>query len=169
MLNKKLEQAFSEQINKEMYSAYLYLSMQSYFKEVGLDGFANWMSIQVKEEMAHAMGLYDYVFERGGTVELFPIAKPERSWNSTLEVFEEVLKHEEYVTSLINDLAFVAEEVKDRAAMNLLNWYIDEQVEEESSVSSVLGNLKIAKDDPRALLLLDRELGARVFNAPVIK
>ena len=167
-MNEKLEKAFCVQINKELYSAYLYLAMQAYFKEINLDGFANWMYVQVQEELAHAMGMYNYVFERGGKVELMSIEKPEYSFNSPLNVFEEVLKHEKYVTSLINDLAFVADEVRDRAAMSLLDWYIKEQVEEEANVSNVLGNLKLAQNDPRALLLLDRELATRTFVAPVI-
>lgn len=167
-MNEKLEKAFCVQINKELYSAYLYLAMQAYFKEINLDGFANWMYVQVQEELAHAMGMYNYVFERGGKVELVSIEKPEYSFNSPLNVFEEVLKHEKYVTSLINDLVFVAEEVRDRAAMSLLDWYIKEQVEEEANVSNVLGNLKLAQNDPRALLLLDRELATRTFVAPVI-
>lgn len=167
-MNEKLEKAFCVQINKELYSAYLYLAMQAYFKEINLDGFANWMYVQVQEELAHAMGMYNYVFERGGKVELMSIEKPEYSFSSPLNVFEEVLKHEKYVTSLINDLAFVAEEVRDRAAMSLLDWYIKEQVEEEANVSNVLGNLKLAQNDPRALLLLDRELATRTFVAPVI-
>lgn len=168
MMNEKLTHAFCVQINKELYSAYLYLSMQTYFKEMNLDGFANWMSVQVQEELAHGMGLYNYVLERGESVELMSIEKPEGKWNSPLEVFEAVLEHERYVTSLIDDLVGVAEDVKDRAAISLLQWYIKEQVEEEANVSTVLGNLKIAKDDPRALLLLDRELSVRTFVAPVI-
>ena len=168
MMNEKLQKAFCVQINKELYSAYLYLSMQNYFKEVNLDGFANWMAVQVQEELSHAMGMYNYVFERGGSVELMAIDKPEGTYNSALEVFEKVLEHEEYVTSLINDLAFTAEEVRDRAAMSLLDWYIKEQVEEEANVANVLGNLRLAQNDPRALLLLDRELATRTFVAPVI-
>lgn len=167
-MNEKLEKAFCVQINKELYSAYLYLAMQTYFKENNLDGFANWMYVQVQEELSHAMGMYNYVFERGGKVELMNIEKPQASFSSPLEVFEEVLKHEKYVTSLINDLTSVAEDVKDRAAISFLGWYIKEQVEEEANVSNVLGNLKLAQNDPRALLLLDRELAARTFVAPVI-
>ncbi len=167
-MNEKLQNAFCVQINKELYSAYLYLAMQSYFKDMNLDGFANWMSVQVQEELAHAMGMYNYVFERGGKVELMSIEKPAEDFSSPLDVFEKVLEHEKYVTSLINDLAETAEEVKDRAAISLLQWYIKEQVEEEANVSNVLGNLKLAQNDPRALLLLDRELAARTFVAPVI-
>ena len=167
-MNEKLQNAFCVQINKELYSAYLYLAMQSYFKDMNLDGFANWMSVQVQEELAHAMGMYNYVFERGGKVELMSIEKPAEDFSSPLDVFEKVLEHEKYVTSLINDLAETAEEVKDRAAISLLQWYIKEQVEEEANVSNVLGNLKLAQNDPRALLLLDRELATRTFVAPVI-
>lgn len=167
-MNEKLQNAFCVQINKELYSAYLYLAMQSYFKDMNLDGFANWMSVQVQEELAHAMGMYNYVFERGGKVELMSIEKPAEDFSSPLDVFEKVLEHEKYVTSLINDLTETAEEVKDRAAISLLQWYIKEQVEEEANVSNVLGNLKLAQNDPRALLLLDRELAARTFVAPVI-
>ena len=163
-MNEKLQNAFCVQINKELYSAYLYLAMQSYFKDMNLDGFANWMSVQVQEELAHAMGMYNYVFERGGKVELMSIEKPAGDFSSPLDVFEKVLEHEKYV----NDLAETAEEVKDRAAISLLQWYIKEQVEEEANVSNVLGNLKLAQNDPRALLLLDRELAARTFVAPVI-
>ena len=168
MINEKLEHAFCVQINKELYSAYLYLAMQTYFKDMNLDGFANWMAVQVQEELAHAMGMYNYVLERGGKVTLMSVDKSEDSWNSPLSVFEKVLEHEEYVTSLINELTSVAEEVKDRAAISLLQWYIKEQVEEEANVSNVLGNLKLAQNDPRALLLLDRELATRTFVAPVI-
>lgn len=167
-MNEKLEKAFCVQINKELYSAYLYLAMQAYFKEINLDGFANWMYVQVQEELAHAMGMYNYVFERGGKVELMSIEKPEYSFNSPLNVFEEVLKHEKYVTSLINDLAFVAEEVRDRAAMSLLDWYIKEQVEEEANVGNVLAKLELIGDDKNALFALDKELLTRTFVAPVI-
>ena len=167
-MNEKLEKAFCVQINKELYSAYLYLAMQAYFKEINLDGFANWMYVQVQEELAHAMGMYNYVFERGGKVELMSIEKPECSFSSPLNVFEEVLKHEKYVTSLINDLAFVAEEVRDRAAMSLLDWYIKEQVEEEATAGDLLTKLKLIGSDVNALLLMDKDLAARTFVAPVI-
>ena len=151
-----------------MYSAYLYLSMQAYFQKLNLNGFVNWMNIQIQEEMAHARGLYDYIQERDGEIILDAIKKPDQTWNSPLEVFEAVLKHEQLVTSLINKLADVADETKDRAAALFLQWYIKEQVEEEASVSGVLETLRMIKDDTHALLLLDKELAARVFNPPVI-
>ena len=168
MISEKLEKAFNDQINKEFYSEYLYLSMKAYFERLNLKGFVNWMSVQVQEEHAHAMGMFNYVHERGGKVELEAIDKPQVEWNSPLHVFEEVLKHEEFVTSKINALMDVAEEVKDRAALSFLDWYLKEQVEEESNVGGVLATLKLIKDDAKALLMLDKELAARTFVAPVI-
>ena len=129
MINEKLEKAFNDQINKELYSEYLYLSMQAYFERLNLKGFVNWMSVQVQEEHAHALGMFDYLNQRGGNVQLEAIDKPETDWESPLAVFEQVLEHEEYVTSRINALMDVAEETKDRAAMSFLNWYLKEQVE----------------------------------------
>ena len=168
MIDKKLEAAFNEQINKELYSEYLYLAMKIYFQEQNLTGFVNWFNVQVQEEHAHAMGMFDYLDERGGKIELYTIDKPEFNGNTPLEIFEEVLKHEEYVTSRINHLADVAEEVKDRAALHLLDWYIKEQVEEEANVGGLLATLKLIGDDKKALLMLDRELSTRTFVQPVI-
>lgn len=168
MINEKMEKAFNDQINKELYSEYLYLAIKSYFVELNLQGFVNWFDVQVQEEHAHAMGMYDYVHERGGKVELFAIDKPEVEGKTPLEVFEQVLKHEEFVTSRINALMDVAEEVKDRAALSFLDWYLKEQVEEESNVGGVLATLKLIGDDKKALLMLDKELATRTFVAPVI-
>lgn len=168
MINEKMNAAFNEQINAELYSAYLYLSMQAYFKKLNLNGFANWMDVQVQEEMAHARGLYDYVQERDGEIVLDTIKKPELKWNTPVEVFEAVLNHEQLVTSLISKLADVADEVKDRAAALFIQWYIKEQIEEESTASGILETLRMIKQDANALLLLDRELQTRIFNPPVI-
>jgi ferroxidase len=168
MINEKLEKAFNIQINKEFYSEYLYLSMQAYFERLNLKGFVNWMSVQVQEERAHAIGMFDYLNQRGGVVALEAIEKPEIDWKSPLDVFENVLKHEEYVTASINELMDVAEEVKDRAAMSFLNWYLKEQVEEEDNVGNVLATLRLIGDDKKALLMLDKDLAARTFVAPVI-
>ena len=169
MISEKLEKAFNVQINKEFYSEYLYLSMQAYFERLNLKGFVNWMSVQVQEERAHAMGMFDYLNQRGGNVILEAIEKPEVEWKSPLDVFEQVLKHEEYVTASINELMDVAEEVKDRAAMSFLNWYLKEQVEEEDNVGNVLATLRLIGDDKKALLMLDKDLAARTFVAPVIE
>ena len=168
MINEKLQQAFNEQINKELYSEYLYLAMKTYFLEQNLMGFVNWFDVQVQEEHAHAMGMYNYLNERGGEIELMAIDRPVFSGKNPLEIFEEVLKHEEYVTSRINAVYDVAEEVRDRAAMKFLDWYIDEQVEEEASVGGVLATLKLIGDDKKALLMLDKDLATRTFVAPVI-
>ena len=168
MISEKLEKAFNDQINKELYSEYLYLSMQAYFDRLNLKGFVNWMSVQVQEEHAHAMGMFNYLHERGGKVELQAIDKPEIDWESPLAVFDKVLDHEEYVTSRINALMDVAEDVRDRAAISFLDWYLKEQVEEEANVGGVLATLKLIKDDANALLLLDKDLATRTFVAPVI-
>ena len=142
--------------------------MLSYFETLNLKGFVNWMTVQIQEEHAHAMGMFNYVHERGGKVELEAIEKPETKWESPLEVFEHVLKHEQLVTSKINALMDVAESEKDRAALSFLDWYLKEQVEEESSVGSVLATLKLIDDDKKALLMLDKDLAARTFVAQVI-
>ena len=168
MISEKMQKAFNDQINKELYSEYLYLAMKAYFEKLSLKGFVNWMSVQIQEEHAHAMGMFNYVHERGGKVELEAIEKPETKWNTPLEVFEHVLKHEQLVTSKINALMDVAESEKDRAALSFLDWYLKEQVEEESSVGSVLATLKLIDDDKKALLMLDKDLAARTFVAPVI-
>ncbi len=168
MISEKMEKAFLEQINAELYSEYLYLSMKAYFAKLNLNGFVNWMDVQVQEEHAHAMGMFDYILERGGTIELEAIKKPEVDWESPLKVFEHVLAHEEYVTSRINAVMDVAEETKDRAATIFLNWYLKEQVEEEASAGGVLAQLKLIGDDKHALYALDKELAARTFTAPVI-
>ena len=168
MINEKLQNEFNVQINKELYSEYLYLAMKTSFMEQNLMGFVNLFDVQVQEEHAHAMGMFNYLNERGGQIELMPIDKPEFSGKTPLEIFEEVLKHEQYVTSRINTVYDVAEEVRDRAAMKFLDWYIDEQVEEEASVDGVLTTLKLIGDDKKALLLLDKDLATRTFVAPVI-
>lgn len=167
-IEKKMEAAFNEQINKEYYSEYLYLAMKTLFAQMNLPGFVNWFNIQVQEERAHAEGMYEYVLERGGNVELFAIDKPVVNGKTPLKIFKQVLEHEQYVTSRINAVYDVAEEVKDRAAMLFLNWYVKEQVEEEASVGDVLAKLEMIGDDKQGLLALDKELATRVFNPPVI-
>ena len=169
MISVEMQNAFNDQINKEYYSAYLYLAMKAYFAELNLNGFVNWFDVQVQEEVAHARGMYNYLIERGGKVVLDKIDKPVIEGKTVLEVFEQVLEHEKFVTSRINALMDVAERVKDRAALSFLDWYLKEQVEEEASVGGVLDTLKLIGDDKHALLLLDKDLATRVFNAPIIK
>lgn len=166
MINVRLEEAINKQINAEFYSAYLYLSMSAYFEEINLPGFANWMRIQFEEEQFHALKLLDYLAERGGRVALDAIEKPKFEWCGAIEVFEETLAHERHVTSLINDLAEVAEQEKDRATRNLLTWFIDEQVEEESGVETILNQLKLINGEGHGMLMLDREFATRVFTPP---
>lgn len=159
-----MQDALNEQINAEMYSAYLYLSMESYFLSISLGGFATWMRGQVQEELLHGMKFYDFVNERGGRVSLESIAKPEINWKSPLAAFEHILTHEQMVTELINDLVDLADSEKDHATKIFLQWFVTEQVEEEASVGEVVDKLKLIKDNTSGLFLLDAEMGKRVFT-----
>lgn len=162
MLTEKMEKALNEQIKWELYSSYLYLSMNSYFAGAGLSGFSHWMRMQALEELQHAMKFYDYVLERGGTPELMAIAAPPNSWESPLNVFDETLKHEQHVTKLINQLVDVALEERDHATHIFLQWFVSEQVEEEDSVGEVLSRLKLVGDNGEGLFFLDKELSTRL-------
>ena len=162
----KMIDALNEQIKNEFYSSYMYLAMSAYFADMGLPGFANWMRTQTQEEMMHAMKIYDFVFERGGKVTLEAIDKPPFSWDSPLAAFKEVLKHEQHVTSLINDLVDLAIKEKDHASNIFLQWFVTEQVEEEASADAVIQRLKLAKDNASGLFMIDAELGQRVFTMP---
>jgi ferritin len=166
MLNKKIEKAFNEQMNAEMYSAYLYLSMGAYFQSAALAGFANWMRVQAQEEMVHAMKFFDHINGRGGRVTLKAIDGPPAEWDSAVAVFEHVYKHEQKVTGLINNLVNLAIEEKDHASRSFLQWFVDEQVEEEDSASTVLDRLKLIGDSGNGLFVMDGELGQRVFTPP---
>lgn len=166
MLNKKIEAAFNEQMNAEMYSAYLYLSMGAYFESTGMAGFANWMRVQAQEEMVHALKFFDHINERGGRVRLKAIDGPENEWDSPVAAFEHVYEHEQKVTGLINNLVNLAVEEKDHASRSFLQWFVDEQVEEEDSASTVLDRLKLIGDNGNGLFMMDRELGQRVFTPP---
>jgi ferritin len=167
MLSKKMEKALNDQINAELFSSYLYLSMAAYFERMNLPGFANWMRIQVQEENAHGMIFFNFVNERGGKVELQAIDKPAFEWKNPINVFEEVLKHENKVTDLINNLVNIAIQEKDHATNNKLQWFVAEQVEEEANASKILDQLKIVEGKGQGLLLLDRELQTRVFVNPI--
>jgi ferritin len=169
MINKKVEKALNGQLNAEFYSAYLYLSMAAYFECADLPGFANWMHVQFQEEQSHAMKFFKYVLERGGKIALKPIEGPPAEWDSPLEVFQATLEHEQKVTGLINDLVFLAREEKDNATEIFLQWFVNEQVEEEDNASTILAQLKLIKDSPQALFMMDKELGQRVFMPPAQK
>ncbi|MFC1599697.1 ferritin [Patescibacteria group bacterium] len=162
-MNEKVENAINKQINAEIYSAYLYLAMAAYFDSEGLEGFGNWMKIQAQEEMTHAMKFYRWVFERGGKVVMEAIDKPYGEYGSSLEVFEEVLKHEQEVTSLINGLYELAIDEKDYAFQSMLKWFIDEQVEEEGNAQQIIDQVKLAGDKGPGLFMLDKELAGRTF------
>ena len=166
MLKKKILKALNDQINAEMFSSYLYLSMEAYFQSLSLKGFAAWMRVQAQEEMVHAMKFYDFINERGGKVTLEAIAKPESTWASPLAAFEAIQKHEEHVTSLINNLVDLAISEKDHASNNFLQWFVSEQVEEEASATAVVDRLRMIQDNPSGLFMMDAELGKRVFTMP---
>lgn len=166
MLSKKMEDALNEQINKELYSAYIYLAMNCYFEDKGLPGAANWMRMQAQEETFHAMKMHDFVNERGGRVTLKAIDAPPSDWKSVQAVFEHVLEHEQMVTGLINNLVNLALDERDHATNIFLQWFVSEQVEEEASVNEVLQKIKLIGNDTAGLFTLDQDLGQRVFTPP---
>ncbi|MFC1651193.1 ferritin [Candidatus Latescibacterota bacterium] len=166
MLGKKMEKALNDQVNAELYSSYLYLSMEAYFQSLSLKGFSNWMRCQAQEELFHAMKMYDHIIERGGKVSLAAIEGPQVEWDSTLAVFEATLTHEIKVTGLINNLVDIAIEERDHASNTFLQWYVQEQVEEEASADDVIQQLKLMGDATNGLFLIDKELAARVFTMP---
>jgi ferritin len=169
MISKKMEEALNGQVNAEMYSAYLYLSMESYFKSLNLNGFANWMRVQVQEELMHAMKIYDFINERSGRVTLKAIDGPPTKWKSPPTVFEAVYTHEQKVTGLINKLVDLAIKGKEHATNTFLQWFVNEQVEEESSADKIIQQMKMMKEAPGGMFMLDRELGQRVFTPPSAK
>ena len=161
MLSAAVQDAMNKQVNAELYSAYLYLSMAANFEEDNLRGMAHWMQIQAKEETGHALKFFKYIVERGGRVTLAAVAAPPTKWESPQAVFEEVYKHECHVTNLINKLAELAEAEKDHASAVFLQWFITEQVEEEANASEILHQLKMVGDSTQGLFMLDRHLGQR--------
>ena len=166
MLSPKLQDALNAQVNAELWSAYLYLSMSMHFQNEGYPGIANWFKVQFKEEQAHAEIFMNYINSRGARVVLAPIAEVPTSWASPLDAFQATLTHEEKVTSLINNLYALAEAEKDYATRGKLDWFVSEQVEEEDNCHTLIGRLKLAGDTPMALYQFDQELAARVFVVP---
>ena len=165
VINEKIQNVLNAQINKEFYSAYLYLAMSAYFDEIGLCGFSHWTKVQAQEEVDHGMILFDFIIERNGKVELSPISAPDVTLGTPLEIFERIYEHEKYVTSSINCVASMSDEECDLASRNFIDWYIAEQVEEERNVYEVILKLKMFGDDKSALYLLDKDLKSRVFKA----
>ena len=166
MISHEMQDALNDQVNAELFSAYLYLSMEAYFAAVGLSGFANWMRCQTQEELLHAMKIYDYINQRNGRVTLKEIAAPKIEWGSPLEVFQDAYVHEQKVTGLINKLVDLAMSLRDHATVNFLQWFVAEQVEEEASACVVIDKLKMIGKEGEGLFQLDKELSQRVFTPP---
>ncbi len=167
MLSNKLLDALNKQINEEYYSSYIYQSMVAYFEDKNLDGCAHWMKMQAEEEHLHALKIFDYVVERGGRIELFAIAQPPKEWDSPRAAFEAALDHEKFMTESISKLADLAIDERDHATNNLMQWYVSEQVEEESNVDAILKKLDMMGDSGTGLFLMDRELMTRAAPTPI--
>jgi len=162
MINDKIQKALNQQLNAELYSAYLYLAMSAYFESMNLKGFANWMRVQTQEEQAHAMKFYHYLADQGARIVMTAIDAPPTQWKSALDVFEHTYRHEQKVTGLIDKLVKLAISESDHPTKDFLQWFVDEQIEEEESANEVVQKIESAGD----LLSLDREIGGRVFKPP---
>lgn len=166
MLSKKIETALNAQLNKELFSSYLYLSMAAYFEDLNLSGMANWMRLQADEEHVHSLKFYDFIIKISGRVTLEQIDKPKASWETPKAAFEEALEHEKFITKSINELTNLAIEEKDHSTNTFLHWFIDEQVEEEAAADNIVKKFNLIEDSKSGLYMLDRELGRRT-NTPV--
>ncbi|MCF2661080.1 ferritin [Pseudoflavonifractor phocaeensis] len=166
MLDKKVAELLNEQVNKEFYSAYLYLDFSIFYEDAGLDGFANWYKIQAQEERDHAMLMMQYLQNNGETVTLEAIAKPDKVLDDKLHVLELGLEHEQYVTSLIHAIYDAAYSVRDFRTMQFLDWFVKEQGEEEKNAEDMIKKMKLFGDDAKSLYMLNSEMAARVYSAP---
>ena len=162
MISQKIQKALNEQLNAEFYSSYFYLSMSAYFESKDLQGFAQWFRLQADEEYAHAMKIFDYVYQIGGEVKLMKIDGPKTNWDSFLEVFQDTFEHEQKVTKSINDLLELSYAEKDHATVNFLQWFVSEQVEEEATAQQNVKKMEMIGDDKAGLFMIDKELGGRV-------
>ncbi len=162
MLKESIEKAFNKQVNEELYSAYIYYSMSAYFESINLRGCASWMRVQAQEELGHVDKFYNFILDRGGRVEFDAIQKPPKEWDSPLAAFESALEHEKHITQCINDLVELSLSEKDHAAYQFLQWFVEEQVEEEANVGEVVDNFKLVGDGG-GIFMLDRELGRRTL------
>jgi len=167
MISEKMQNALNEQINKEFYSAYLYLAMSAYCNAKGLPGFSNWMRHQYEEEILHVTKMYDYVLDQGGQIHLRQIDEPAREFGSPLEVFEKTLEHEQFVTGCINELMGLAVDERDFATQTFLQWYVTEQVEEEANVNDILAPLRMVGGEGGGLMMIDQQLAKRLAPAPL--
>ena len=166
MMNSKVHELLNQQINKEFYSAYLYLDFSNYFEERGLDGFANWYMIQAQEERDHAMLFYQFLQNESKKVTLEAIGKPDKELKSDMDVLRAGLEHEQYVTSLIHDIYAEAYAAKDFRTMQFLDWFVKEQGEEETNANDMITKMELFGSDPKSLYMLNQELAARVYTAP---
>lgn len=166
MISDKIRDILNEQINKEFYSAYLYLAMSAYFSEIGLYGFANWTKVQSREEIDHGMILFEYVLGRKAQIRLTQLEAPELEWNGPVDIFEQIYQHERSITSSIDCVADMTEGECDLATRNFIDWYLKEQIEEEASVLRIISKLKAFGAEKSALYLIDRELASREYSAP---
>jgi len=165
MLSESMVDALNEQINKEIYSAYLYMSMSAHSTYTGLEGFANWFMVQYQEEMTHAMKIYKYINDQGEKVKLMAVAQPPTDFDSPLDMFEKTLEHEEFVTKSINELVDLAIKENDHATTIFLQWFVTEQIEEESNDNEIIAKLKLVGGEGNGLFMLDKELAQRVFTS----
>ena len=165
MLSETLQNKLNEQINAELFSAYLYQAMGAYFEATDLNGFANWMDVQAQEEMTHARKIYDFVNERGGRVKLDSLDAPKNDWDSPLDAFEDAYEHEQKITGMINDLVDLAVAENDHATNSFLQWFVDEQVEEEDSVDEIVQKLKMVGESGGGLFMVNNELNQRTLAA----
>lgn len=168
-MDKKVAELLNDQINKELYSAYLYLDMANFYSAKGLDGFANWYEIQAKEEQDHAMLIYKYLHNNGQTVTLGAIAKPDKEFKELMDPLKAAHAHEQYVTSLINAIYDAAQEGKDHRTVQFLDWFIKEQGEEEMNSSGMITKMELFGGDAKALYMLNSELAARTYSAPSLR
>ena len=165
MISNEIEDALNEQMNKEFYSAYLYLAMSAYCNTIGLPGFAQWMRNQYEEEILHVTKMYDYILDQGGKINLKQIEQPPQEYGTPLEVFEKTLEHEQFITGSIHNLMGMAVDERDYATQTFLQWYVTEQVEEESNVNDVIAPLRMVGNDKGGLMMIDQQLAQR--KAPV--
>ncbi len=167
MISEKMQEALNGQVNKEFYSAYLYLAMSAYCNTIGLPGFSNWMRQQYEEESLHVTKMYDYILAQGGKIHLQQIDEPPKEYGTPLEIFEQTLAHEQFVTGCINELMALAIEERDYATQTFLQWYVSEQVEEESNVNDILAPLRMVGKEGGGLMMIDQQLAKRLPPAPL--
>jgi len=167
MISKKMQEELNKQINREFYSAYMYLAMSAYCNTIGLPGFAHWMRMQYEEESMHVTKMYDYILGQGGEIHLLAIEEPPKEFGTPLAVFETTLEHEQHVTGLIHALMDLAVQEKDYATQTFLQWYVTEQVEEEANVHDILAPLRMVGEDKSGLMMIDQQLGGRTAPTPL--